>query len=420
MYRWIVRIRKWLRLIYEFFFILLIIDDVFILSEKKMLGTKGLLILGGILIVSYIARDVLSHAISLFIAHGILAIVQYYIMQNQYLGIVMILVTVGIFIDASMYMKRGYIIRRAFEFPGDVVFLGLLGSILAAYFHVPKLSTLGYIASIIMLTNFLFSLYLEGLANYMEMNRRVKGIPVKQLVSVNSFIVTTVIMIIVVTIFLADIFGLPEVVKGFALALLGILKILLIILSVLFSVVSGLFGTSYITPEQGRRQIEEVAREESIFGRIVYFILVAVLIIAAIFVLIKICSFIVRWLISKQERNNEMTEDLAPKKKKRIAKTHIEREDKTGVLSLEQKARRIYKKRVLSFRRFFLPDSSDTTGDIEEAMMKMLLENSNDNSEDTSVITDDGATSLTELYNAVRYGNAKVDKNYLAEMKKAK
>ena len=82
MYRWIVRIRKWLRLIYEFFFILLIIDDVFILSEKKMLGTKGLLILGGILIVSYIARDVLSHAISLFIAHGILAIVQYYIMQN--------------------------------------------------------------------------------------------------------------------------------------------------------------------------------------------------------------------------------------------------------------------------------------------------------------------------------------------------
>ena len=36
MYRWIVRIRKWLRLIYEFFFILLLIDDVFLLSEMKI------------------------------------------------------------------------------------------------------------------------------------------------------------------------------------------------------------------------------------------------------------------------------------------------------------------------------------------------------------------------------------------------
>ena len=411
MYNWIVRIRKWFRLIYEFFFILLIMDGTLCLSEKSMLGPKQLIILGVILVVSYIARDLLSHAISLFIVHGIMAILQYYIMQDVYLGIVMILTVIGIMIDAAMYMKRGYVIKRAFEFPGDVILLGLLCAIIAAYLKIPKLQMVSYISSVIMLTNYLFSLYLEGMITYMEMNRRVKGIPVKQLVSVNSFIVTTVIM---VTIFMADILGLPEVVKGFFLAMLGILKIIFIVLSVALSIITGLFGTSYITPEQGRQQIETVAREESIFGRIVYFMLVAMLIIAAAYVLIKICSFIVRWLISKQERNNEMTEDLSPKKKKRLEKKHLEKDEDTGILSLEQKARNIYKKRVLSFRRYFLPDSSDTTGDIEEAMMKTLLEkNELNEGEETS-------PGLTELYNAVRYGNVKVDRSYLSKMKKTK
>lgn len=414
MYNWIVRIRKWFRLIYEFFFILLIMDGTLCLSEKSMLGPKQLIILGVILVVSYIARDLLSHAISLFIVHGIMAILQYYIMQDVYLGIVMILTVIGIMIDAAMYMKRGYVIKRAFEFPGDVILLGLLCAIIAAYLKIPKLQMVSYISSVIMLTNYLFSLYLEGMITYMEMNRRVKGIPVKQLVSVNSFIVTTVIMIILVTIFMADILGLPEVVKGFFLAMLGILKIIFIVLSVALSIITGLFGTSYITPEQGRQQIETVAREESIFGRIVYFMLVAMLIIAAAYVLIKICSFIVRWLISKQERNNEMTEDLSPKKKKRLEKKHLEKDEDTGILSLEQKARNIYKKRVLSFRRYFLPDSSDTTGDIEKAMMKTLLEkNELNEGEETS-------PGLTELYNAVRYGNVKVDRSYLSKMKKAK
>lgn len=414
MYNWIVRIRKWFRLIYEFFFILLVMDGTLCLSEKSMLGPKQLIILGVILVVSYIARDLLSHAISLFIVHGIMAILQYYIMQDVYLGIVMILTVIGIMIDAAMYMKRGYVIKRAFEFPGDVILLGLLCAIIAAYLKIPKLQMVSYISSVIMLTNYLFSLYLEGMITYMEMNRRVKGIPVKQLVSVNSFIVTTVIMIILVTIFMADILGLPEVVKGFFLAMLGILKIIFIVLSVALSIITGLFGTSYITPEQGRQQIETVAREESIFGRIVYFMLVAMLIIAAAYVLIKICSFIVRWLISKQERNNEMTEDLSPKKKKRLEKKHLEKDEDTGILSLEQKARNIYKKRVLSFRRYFLPDSSDTTGDIEEAMMKTLLEkNELNEGEETS-------PGLTELYNAVRYGNVKVDRSYLSKMKKAK
>ena len=115
MYNWIVRIRKWFRLIYEFFFILLIMDGTLCLSEKSMLGPKQLIIPGVILVVSYIARDLLSHAISLFIVHGIMAILQYYIMQDVYLGIVMILTVIGIMIDAAMYMKRGYVIKRAFD-----------------------------------------------------------------------------------------------------------------------------------------------------------------------------------------------------------------------------------------------------------------------------------------------------------------
>ena len=135
MYKWIVGCRKVLRLIYEFFFLLQLMNFVLCMSEKSMMDTRGMLVLFGILGISYIFRDVLSHVISLLIIHIILAVVQYYIIDNFHLAVVMCIFVVGIFIDAAMYMNRGYEIKRAFDVPGDVIFLGLAVSLLATYLH---------------------------------------------------------------------------------------------------------------------------------------------------------------------------------------------------------------------------------------------------------------------------------------------
>lgn len=421
MYKWIVGCRKVLRLIYEFFFLLQLMNFVLCLSEKSMMDTRGMLVLFGILGISYIFRDVLSHVISLLIIHIILAVVQYYIIDNFHLAVVMCIFVVGIFIDAAMYMNRGYEIKRAFDVPGDVIFLGLAVSLLATYLHNNGLQRLAYISAIIMLVDYLFSIYLEGLVHYLVVNQRIKGMPVKRMVSVNSFIVTAIIIMIVVTVFLADILGLPSAIGQLCVALIAIIKIFIIIFSVVFSLIAGLFGYNFITPTQGREQIQQIAETDSIFGKIMHFILVAVIIALAIYVLIKISILLIKWMISKQDRNNEMTEELSNKKKRNFIKTRVERDASDGPMSFEQRARQVYKKKILSYGKIFKPNETDTTSDIELALERTASGHifTNENTEPTSVnnIEPKEHEILTTMYNEARYSDKKIDRSFVKRMK---
>ena len=418
MHKWVLRVRKWLRIIYEFFFIILIIDFGICMSERDMMRKEQLIVLGGMLVLSYLARDMLSHAITLFIAHIIIGVITWFVVQDVYFKIILNMALFGIFVDAAMYMKRGYVIKRAFELPWDACVMGIAISILAFYFDNHELQMVGYISVLILLVDYLISIYVEGLDLYMQINRNVKGLPIKQMVSVNSFIVTTICCIIVVIILLADVLGLPKVVLGFFLALVGILKIVFILLRVVYSLVAGLFGgVGGMEPQEGIRRMEQVAEDDGILSKIIYFILVSAIIIAAVYILIKLCKFVIKWLLAKQDKN-EVIEDLDTRKKKRVERVHIEKEDSHGVMSYEQRARRIYKKKVLSFRRHFLPDSFDTAGDIEEAMLRFTKEDTPASEETApeSIIAERKET-ITELYEAVRYGDKTPDRNYLKRMK---
>ncbi|SNU07179.1 hypothetical protein SAMN06297422_11184 [Lachnospiraceae bacterium] len=415
MYKWLGRIRRVLRLIYEFFFIVLIINLGICLSGSDMMSLEALAVLAGLLVVSYIARDLLSHAISLFIVHVILGVIVFFILPDIYMKIILDIALFGIFIDGAMYMKRGFMIKRAFDAPGDVLILGIAVSMLAAYLKNNDLQMFGYVASIIMLVDYLISLYIEGLDGYLVLNRNIIGLPMNQMISINSIVVTTVIAIIIVMIILADFLGLPKVIAGFFIALLGILKILVIIFDLFFRLIFSLFDTSNMNMQQGARQIEEIAENDGILSKIGYFIIVAVILSLAVYILIRLCRFIIKWLISKQDRGYEMTENINTKKKKRLEKAHIEKAENYGINSFEQKARRIYKKKVLSFRRFFLPDRTDTAGDIETAMMKFLPEDEVKIEEELK--ENENKETLTEMYEAVRYGNKVPDRNYLRKMK---
>ena len=73
-------------------------------------------------------------------------------------------------------------------------------------------------------------------------------------------------------------------------------------------------------------------------------------------------------------------------------------------MSMEERARRIYKKRILQYKKEITPSETDTTADIEEKIR-----------EEYNV----ALPELTALYNRVRYGNVTVDRAYLSKMKHA-
>ena len=83
--------------------------------------------------------------------------------------------------------------------------------------------------------------------------------------------------------------------------------------------------------------------------------------------------------------------------------------DKLVGNSPEIKARRIYKRKVQSFRRFFIPDRNATTKDI------LIMMNHSDGDNLPKEVD-----TLTDMYNDVRYGGVIPDSKFLRDMKKLK
>ena len=91
MYSRLLFIRKVLRIIYQFLFIWMLFDFIKALFQNSLLSLKDIGILAGILIVSYIFRDIFSHGIFLFIIHILSGAGVYFLVDDIFTRVLMIL-----------------------------------------------------------------------------------------------------------------------------------------------------------------------------------------------------------------------------------------------------------------------------------------------------------------------------------------
>ncbi|MBP3719651.1 MAG: hypothetical protein J6I58_09045, partial [Eubacterium sp.] len=103
------------------------------------------------------------------------------------------------------------------------------------------------------------------------------------------------------------------------------------------------------------------------------------------------------------DRRYELLEDISYKKKNAVVRERIVKEDRLRGSSPAMKVRRIYKRRVKSYKDSFKPERSDTTGDI-----KKLL--------DIQETPPDA--ELTSIYDAVRYGDYVPDGETISKLRK--
>jgi hypothetical protein len=129
-----------------------------------------------------------------------------------------------------------------------------------------------------------------------------------------------------------------------------------------------------------------------------------IVILFVLFVVIKVFAYLIRIFLAKFQKGEKETvrenlrTDFAEKLKERDILSRVKK-----YLSPEEKARRIYRKEVLSAMGGESLPVSMTTGDILEILKGKGVD----------------LTELTRLYDAVRYGGATVDRTYLGKMKKA-
>ena len=149
--------------------------------------------------------------------------------------------------------------------------------------------------------------------------------------------------------------------------------------------------------------------DASLLSKIIHFILTALIILLVVFLLYKVFSWLIRLLLMRNMRDDDLVENLSKNKKHGFLVDKYVDPDKLVGNSPDIKARRIYKTRVQAFKRFFVPDRNATTKDI----LIMMNHSEGDN-------LPKEVDTLTDMYNDVRYGGVMPDSKFLKDMKKLK
>ena len=398
-------LRRLLRMIYQYIYVILILQLAYGLFRQPLVGIKWLLYILGILTISYIFRDICSRGIVLFLIHAATGVATYFVVGSVVLRWIIIAITLEFFMDAMLYMHSNYTLKRMFDTPWMSLALGVATTALGAYFGVRTLVIIGYTLPIATILIFLVSLYLEGLEEYLHRTKHVSGAPMGQIISVNSIIVSGIMGIILIVIAMGSLLHLDIALAGFVTAVLRIIKIIfLIIVAVLgfiFSILSGGMGFS----GGGLPEIEEMADEPGLLASVLQFIIIMLFMAFMVYMLIRLIRWIVRIMIARQDRTYEMVEDISGREKTLFTRESVVREDRLRGGSPVIRARRIYRSRILRLRASFVPDRTDTTGDISGLVE--LYGNGDMNIHD-----------LTSIYNDVRYGDRVPTAEELRRMKK--
>ena len=414
--------RKVLRLITSFLYVVMIVDTVLGLFKQPVAGAYLLGLLFACLILSYIFRDYSRRGVFLLISHIAMGVGCYFLVDNPYIRLLVFAVLIGYFVDGLIYIRGNYIIKRVFEAPWPCMIFGVITIALGYHLGNVPLQRVGYYMPVLIIFIFLVSLYIDGLEEYLNGARRVSGAPMKQIISVNSLIVTGIITVFVVTIVLGNLLRFDVVLKDVLISLLPILKILVAIIAfVLKFIFSILFGgdTSVTRPQMSLPE----DGEENALGKILDLLFITVIIIVSVFLIILFFRWLIRLLLSRQRRRDDVTEELKVKRKMKNKKERFVREDKLKGSTPDMVARRLYKNRVLSFRRYFTPERYSTTKDIKGLIIERPALNKKyfgKVPEKKSEIDEENLELLTEMYEEVRYGEKMPDDSFLKRMKKIK
>ena len=418
MYDKLLFVRKILRLLYQFLFMILL-GDLFLSSiYKPVLGVTPIIEIFVIMVLSYVLRDKVSHGIFMLLTHIAMSVGIFFIENNIPKRIVLVFVVSLCFFDGMNYILKGYSLKRMFDTPWEAMIFGLLTIALGAYYHNSIVTHIGYVIPIIMIILYLLAIYIEGLMNYVISAKDVSGIPIKQIVTTNSFIVSAVMLVIIILVVISDLLDFSGLAFALGKVFVGILKILGVIFLLIIKLLSAMSGTRENVTRQSMQQIEEIAEETNMLAVILETILYGLLILLTLFVIWKVFKKLIRIFLDRQDRRYDMTETLAADNSDKIKREKIKKK-RQGRLTPEMKARSIYKKKVLSYKDNFQPDSTDTTKDILRAARRTEKEEY----VDWPVhLLDEKVTeeSMTEMYNRVRYGGEIPDKEFLKKMKELK
>ena len=284
--------------------------------------------------------------------------------------------------------------------------LGFISVGAGLYYEHPQLVSLAVILSLINIMFFLLILYADSTGQYLDSNKNVQGLPIRKMLRINTLIVVGIFLVMLVGIGVGELLGLPDAVTEFFKSIGELLKALFygfVLLAKWFAnLITGKLGDQVSTAKTNLlTQLQKTNAGSGIILTILKFVVLAFL----LYFLIKILAKVLKVLLAKYQQNgkDEVIRGVKEEERERLKDRGLAYRMRT-YFTMEERARRIYRKRIIEAAGETKPHENENTRDI---MNRLQAEKGGNLPE------------LTALYEAVRYGGVKVDQEYLRRMKTA-
>ena len=397
--------RKLVRLLYYYLLVAFFATFALYLLKQGSLSAENYLILAAVMSISWLMREKTGNNIILFFTHVAMIAGVIYIEKTTAEKTVIAVTVFVIMIFAMRYNRSGGRLRRLDEIPWPMFLAGMVMYAFGLYMNNKEMLFTAYLIPVMLFITYLIVIYLDGVYDYFDRTKDVNDLPVRRMMSVNSIIVAGIIVITLISIAISYVFKLDILMRGFFKGLLTVLRLFMLcikfIYTLLMSALSG--GSVKNQAAKSREEVKQLVEDNSFADSMTTIVVIAIIILAAVFVYYLVRR-IVRFIIAKRRMPSDIVEQI-------VEIPHDQKEKRKGFvtvmkerMSLDERARRVYRDTVLKTGRPYVPEEYDTTLDIRDK----ISENS---------VYD--LSEITELYNKLRYSEMVPDRKTLSEMKKS-
>ena len=401
-------LRKGLRWLY---IVLITVQILYFICEYfpvNPLGWIHVVVIGIIYLYNFIFREKINRVWQAMLYELLIMVLMIFVPGDIFIKCALAAVGAFAFIGTARFIVKEGNIYPASDMPWVAFIVAFFTYGFAAYSKKQDVMTMSISFAIVLFMIFLLADYTDGLVGYIRATRDVRGIPIKRIMRTNSLIIICIMVVSLLLLVLGDALGISRWMLNLWHVIVNVLKKIILIVVTVFRFIASLLGggSAESAAENYNYQMQQLnlpVDGETDLSIILNAIFRVVFIIGMVVLVIFIFAWIIRFILKRHELTDKIEDvnELNKLDKKERTKGNLFKQ-MAEYLSMEERARRIYKKRILKYEKEFYPSKSSTSGDIKNGIEAAAGEE---------------LPELTELYNAIRYGNVKVDAAYLKKMK---
>ena len=360
--------------------------------------------IAGIFLLSYLIRDFAPNHILLTVGHLVLAGLLVILPGTVWIRTVTGIYDIGYLLPCAVaYAKRGSGLTDMSE-PWPSILAGIFVYFASIGMELPVLSSLSYIAVVLLMTIYMMIRYIQGLKRYISQTTEVSEQSIRDIAFINGrvvlFLAVLVLLLMGACRFL-DLSGFVNVLaRAFAKVVQTVFGAIMVIWVFVLTLLTkgGPAATSLDYQDTLNEYYQNSVKGYDVFTLILKVFVVLLL----IFFLVRILLQVIRFLLKPRSYADDVIELIAEEPnqyKERITNRRIMHR-----LTAEEQARKIYKKSILRYKDVITLNKRMTCEDIRQEITETEVGN---------------VEGISAIYEQIRYGAGEVDNYVIREMKAA-